>query len=314
MREKQPYIINPVTENPYELFTIPKRKVVAETTKSGKFKRVISLSKKRHHKAKQISKKRFLKLASKVLKTKKLAKTHKTKSLSKKIKKHRKQLQKTFDIYKDLLHTSKQKLSKKDIAYKKHFKLNPLGELLVINPTRKGYMKRKYRRNPIITKKQIGDVSTLLVDGAIVVAGVMAGKFAMDNLSKVKFLQKPVMRIGGQITLGSIIYLLGSQFKKIPMRYVNLLSLGIIAPAISDAVGMITKKSPTPVSEIDYEGEDYTGQEGEDYTGQEGEDYTGQETDDVDAYVPETDAYVPETDAYVPETEVSGLGEGEYTA
>jgi len=281
-RIKQPYIVNPITENPYEMFTIPSRKVLAKTSRAGKFEKVVSLSKRRHHKAKRISAKSFKRLLTKSSAKPKVAKrTHKVAKRGHKI--SRKKLQKSFGIYKDLLKVSKMRMTKKDRAYKKHYKLNPL---LVVNPRRRKSMARRKswkRRNPFISRVQIGQVSNLLIDGALIVGGIMAGKFLMDNISKVKFFQKPVMKVGGQIVLGSLVYLIGSKIKKIPLRYTNLLALGIIAPAISDAVGMFTKKGEvSPVSEIGYE-------------------------DEVSAYVPD------ETSAYIPETS-SGLGDGDYTA
>ena len=279
-RIKQPYIVNPITENPYEMFTIPSRKVLAKTSRAGKFEKVVSLSKRKHHKAKRISAKSFKKLLMKSSAKPKVAKrTHKVKR-GHKI--SRKKLQKSFSVYKDLLKVSKMRMSKKDKAYKKHYKLNPL---LVVNSRRKSMARRKSwrRRNPFISKVQIGQVSNLLIDGALIVGGIMAGKFLMDNISKIKFFEKPVMKVGGQIVLGSLVYLIGSKIKKIPLRYTNLLALGIIAPAISDAVGMFTKKGEVnPVSEIGYE-------------------------DEVSAYLPD------ETSAYIPETS-SGLGDGDYTA
>lgn len=287
MRIKQPYLINPITENPYEVFTTPSRRVVAQTDNKGRFKKVVSISRKKKRKAKKISKSAFSRLVSKlkkkrvkklhrrVIRKHKTYKRHKTYRKHSAHKVHRKRLQKSFDVYKDLLKTSGLRMTKKDRAYKKKYHLNPL---LVVNPhkRRKKMKSRKYRRNPFITSKQFGEVSTLLVDGAIIVGGIIGGKFIMDKLSNVKMLQKPMVKIGAQIAIGSLIYILGKQTKKIPMRYVNLLALGMIAPAISDAVGLITHKSGE-VSEI---GNDYD--------------------ENYGAYVPDTSAYVPE---------VGGLGD-----
>ncbi|MEM5806971.1 MAG: hypothetical protein QW474_01125 [Candidatus Aenigmatarchaeota archaeon] len=279
-RHKQPYIINPFrlkrnifSENPFEIFKVPERTMVAEIDEKGRFRKVKSITKKSSKsKAKKITEKEFQKLI-----------TTKNPLLVVNSKKRSEIMRKNAWIDDPAGH---RKAALKGWRTRRGHRKNawiddPAGHR---KAALKGWRTRRgYRKNPFITQKQIGEVSNLLIDGALIVAGITAGKFLMDNIvTKVKFLEKPAMKIGGQIVLGSAIYLIGSQFKKVPMRYVNLLALGIIAPAISDAVGLLTKKSEVkPVAEIGYQDTEFS-------------------------------AYVPETSAYVPETSV--LSENEYSA
>jgi len=271
-RQKQNYLVNPVFDNPFEIFSVPKRRVIAEIDNKGRFKRVASLSKHKKSKAKKISDSEGEKLFKKLLeKTKKVSK--KSKKVSKKSKKvSRKVSRKTHKK-----HTTM-----------KHLK-NPL--LLVGNPIRRGHMKKIKRghRNPmlgIIKEREGKELVNLAIDGSVIVGGTLIGKFAMDNLSKkITLLQKPIGKIGGHLVLGSAVYILGSRIKKIPNRITRLLALGVMLPAVVDVIDMI-KAKVSGVKEIDADEDVYL--------------------PETSAYVPETSAYVPETSAYVPETSEYG--------
>ena len=271
-RQKQNYLVNPVFDNPFEIFSVPKRRVIAEIDNKGRFKRVASLTKHKKSKAKKISDSEGEKLFKKLLeKTKKVSK--KSKKVSKKSKKvSRKVSRKTHKK-----HTTM-----------KHLK-NPL--LLVGNPIRRGHMKKIKRghRNPmlgIIKEREGKELVNLAIDGSVIVGGTLIGKFAMDNLSKkITLLQKPIGKIGGHLVLGSAVYILGSRIKKIPNRITRLLALGVMLPAVVDVIDMI-KAKVSGVKEIDADEDVYL--------------------PETSAYVPETSAYVPETSAYVPETSEYG--------
>jgi hypothetical protein len=284
-REKQNYLINPVFDNPFEIFTVPKRRVLAEIDSKGRFKKVISLRKGKKGKAKKISDNEAKKILAKISKVKKTTK----KSIKKTTKK-----------------------SKKTILKRGH--KNPL--LLVGNPIRSGVMKKikKGHKNPmlnLIKEREGKELINLAIDGGLVVGGTLIGKFTIDNLAnKIKLLQKPIGKIGGHLVLGSAIYVLGSRIKKIPNRITRLLALGVMLPAVVDLVDMI-KAKVGGVKEISEDNNLYLTE-------------TSAYVPETSAYVPETSAYVPETSAYVPETsdyapetyeyvaETSGFDDGEY--
>jgi hypothetical protein len=277
-REKQNYLINPVFDNPFEVFSVPRRRVLAEIDSKGRFKRVATIRKGKKSKAKKISDSEAKKLLAKILKSKK---SHKkiTKKSHKKItkKSHKKHTRKSTKIYPSMI-----------THYVSH--KNPL--LLVGNPKRRGVMKRikKGHKNPmfnLIKEREGKELINLAIDGSVIVGGTLIGKFAMDNLSKkITLLQKPIGKIGGHLVLGSAVYVLGSRIKKIPNRITRLLALGIILPAVVDVIDMV-KAKVSGVKEIGVDENAYL--------------------PETSAYVPETSAYVPETSAYVPET--SELGE-----
>jgi hypothetical protein len=284
-REKQNYLINPVFENPFEVFSVPKRRVIAEIDEKGRFKKVATLSKGKKGKAKKISDSEGMKLLEKVLKSKTKKSTKKShKKLTKKStkKSHKKHTRKSTKIYPSM----------GGYGYK-----NPL--LLVGNPKRRGVMKRVKRghRNPmfnLIKEKEGKELINLAIDGSVIVGGTLIGKFAMDKLSnKITLLQKPVGKIGGHLILGSAVYILGSKIKKIPSRITRLLALGVMLPAVVDVMDMV-KAKVSGVKEIGVDENVYLPE-------------TSAYVPETSAYVPETSAYVPETSAYVPET--SELGE-----
>ena len=225
-REKQNYLINPVFDNPFEVFSVPKRRVLAEIDSKGRFKKVATIRKGKKSKAKKISDSEAKKLLSKVLKTKKSHKKITKKS-------HKKHMIKT--------HRKHTKIYPSMITHK-----NPL--LLVGNPKRRGVMKRIKRghRNPmlkLLKEKEGKELINLAIDGSVIVGGTLIGKFAMDNLSKkITLLQKPIGKIGGHLVLGSAVYVLGSRIKKIPNRITRLLALGIILPAVVDVMDMVKAK------------------------------------------------------------------------
>jgi hypothetical protein len=292
-REKQNYLVNPVFDNPFEVFSIPKRRVLAEIDSKGRFKKLVSLSKSKKHKAKKISDTEGKKLLKKLLEktTKVSKKTHK-KHTRKHTKKHlTKKHTKKHTHRKHMHRKHKSKISYFAPDFTNKFPVSDLHTnpmLLIGNPKRRGNMKRIKRikrvrrghRNPmlgILKERQGKELINLAIDGSVIVGGTLIGKFAMDNLSKkITLLQKPIGKIGGHLVLGSAVYLLGSKVKKIPSRITRLLALGVMLPAVVDVIDMVKEK----VSGVKEIGVDET------------------------AYLPETSAYVPETSAYVPETSV----------
>lgn len=215
-RKRQPYIVNPVNPvNPYEIFTIPSRKVVAQTTRKGKFVKLATLSKGKKRKVKHISYKLGKKLLAKALK-----KTKKTKT--RRVKRTRKNSLVLFG--------------------------NPIKRSVVMR-------RRKYRKNPVAFLKQREgkELVHLAIDGAVIVVSSTASKILMDNIaSKIKFLTKPTGKIIGHLGLGALIYLGGSRIKKIPNKYVRLATIGAMLPAIIDIVDMVKPKL-FGVKEIGYE-------------------------------------------------------------
>jgi len=285
-REKQNYLVNPVFDNPFEVFTTPRKRILAETDTHGRFRKVVSLSKsKRHHKAKKITKKQASKLLAKAKKITKKSVIKKIKTIKRNIKKHSKRgkskvwTKTNWLTYKSLLKHAGMRPTKREMALAKKHNVNPL--LVVGNPIRSKYMKRSRRghRNPmfnLIKERQGKELVNLAVDGGLIVGGTLIGKFAMDKLSeKLTFLQKPIGKIGGHFVLGSVVYILGSKIKKIPNRITRLLALGVMLPAVVDVVDMVKSKM-SGVHEIG--------------------------VDEGNPYLPETSAYIPETSSYVPET------------
>jgi len=290
-REKQNYLVNPPFGNPFEIFSVPSRRVLAETDEKGRFKKVVSLTKHKKHKAKKIGDKAASYIIKKAQSKPKTEVVKKIKTIKKTLKKGSKKsgsrkvwTKSNWQTYKALLKEAGMKPTKKERALAKKHYVNPL--LAVGNPIRRKLMKkRKYHRNPmfnLIKEREGKELVNLAIDGGVIVGGTLIGKFAMDKLSeKITFLQKPLGKIGGHLVLGSAVYILGSKIKKIPNRITRLLALGVMLPAVVDVVDMV-KEKVSGVKEIGV---------------------------DDNVYLPETSAYVPETSAYVPET--SGLGEGE---
>jgi hypothetical protein len=288
-REKQNYLVNPPFGNPFELFSVPSRRVLAETDGKGRFKKVVSLSKHRRHKAKKISPKTASYILKKVKAKAKTKAVKKIRTIKRAIKKHSKKVgarkvwtKANWQTYKALLKEAKMKPTRREYRLAKKHNVNPL--LAIGNPIRRKVMKRrKYHKNPmfnLIKERQGKELVNLAIDGGVIVGGTIIGKFAMDKLSeKITFLQKPLGKIGGHLILGSAVYILGSKIKKIPNRITRLLALGVMLPAVVDVVDMVKDKIGG-VKELGADG---------------------------NAYLPETSAYVPETSAYVPET--SQIGE-----
>jgi hypothetical protein len=286
-REKQNYLVNPPFGNPFELFSVPSRRVLAETDSKGRFKKVVSLTKHKKNKAKKIPDKAASYIMKKTQSKPKTEVVKKIKTIKKTLKKRGSKkfwTKPNWQTYKALLKEAGMKPTKKERALAKKHNVNPF--LAVGNPIRRKIMKRrKYHRNPmfnLIKEREGKEIVNLAIDGGVIVGGTIIGKFAMDKLSeKITFLQKPIGKIGGHLILGSAVYILGSKIKKIPNRITRLLALGVMLPAVVDVVDMV-KDKVSGVKEIGA---------------------------DANVYLPETSAYVPETSAYVPET--SGLGEEE---
>ena len=122
-------------------------------------------------------------------------------------------------------------------------------------------MKKKYRRNPIVkmlSGSEVKGVGQLALDGALIVAGVTIGKLSVDALSsRFAIMQKPMVRMGTSLAIASLIYVAGSRTKKVPARVVNMVALGILLPAVTDAIDMIKGSlTKTAVATVAYGGQD----------------------------------------------------------
>ena len=223
MRKRKPYLINPVG-NPYEVYRVPTRRVVAKTDKRGRFVKVASLSRKKKHGSKKISRRTAVKLFRKAARI-----SHKKR-------------------------------------YTKRVHKNPI---MLYNPIKRRHsMRKRYHRNPmmdIFKRQESQEILNLAVDGAIIVGGTMVGKLAIDKLAeKFPIINKPYGKVASHILLGSAVYFLGKKIGKLSPRVVRLASLGIMMPAVIEAIDMVKSK----VSGI-------------------------KELPNTEGYVPDVEAYIP---------------------
>ena len=123
--------------------------------------------------------------------------------------------------------------------------------LMVINPKRRS-MRRSFRRNPLIPA-QLGDVTQLIMKGALIVAGSAGGGYVVGKLSEqFPVMQKPLVRIAAFVGGGTVAYLLLKKVKQLPQGMAASLAVGFMIPAIMEAKDMLLAKMggavPVPVS------------------------------------------------------------------
>ena len=103
---------------------------------------------------------------------------------------------------------------------------------------------RKSHRNPFNFKGAMrGFADTgMLIDGSLVVGGMIATTLAMDYASsKIAFLSTPIGKGLGKLGLAFLVKQ-GGKFAKINSRYTNMLALGVIVSAVKDVSEIILPK------------------------------------------------------------------------
>ena len=237
----QPYLVNPpLALNPFEVLTIPHRKEVAHTDSRGRFVKVASLTKKRHHKAKKISRKaasRLFKKAAKLGLVHHFKKhTHKAVTASHKGKKSSKPRRSHLDIVRS---------GHKGFAGLDSWQLeNPL---MMINKHRSHKsMKKHTRRNPLmsmVSGSEVKSAGKVILQAALLLGGMkVATKISDAVTEKFPTMGQPLPNLLLHLGLGSLIYVAGSRVKKIPQSVVNALAIGMILPAASQAYDMVASK------------------------------------------------------------------------
>ena len=117
---------------------------------------------------------------------------------------------------------------------------------------------RRYHRNPImkmLSGSEMKGVGQLAINSALIVGGVIGSKLILDKLSaKFPALNTPYVKIGSQLALAAAVYIVGSRVKKIPARIVNMLALGMMVPAATEAYDMIKAKNTGSVATVSYAG------------------------------------------------------------
>jgi len=262
-REKQPYLVNPpLALNPFEVLRVPARKLVAHTDSKGRFTKVGDITKKRHHKAKKISRKTAVRLFKKAAKLKKAEVKHLFKRKHKAAKRVVKHATKKSAPSKTSKHAG-HKISAKQQRAMQRGRLKPSTRMMydelrkaagLSNPimlvNSKHRRKSMKRRNPImkmLSGSEMKGVGQLAIDGAVIVAGVTIGKLAIDKLAaQFPTLSSPIAKLGSHAVLATLVYVAGSRVKKIPARVVNMLALGVLLPAVTDVVDMVKAKIGSP--------------------------------------------------------------------
>ena len=264
-REKQPYLVNPpLALNPFELLRVPARKLVAHTDSKGRFTKVGDITKKRHHKAKKISRKTAAGLFKKAAKLKKAEVKHIFKrhhKAAKRVVKHAKKIVRRHTAKKVVRHTKrhltashKRAMQRGRLAPSTRFMYDELRKraglinpIMLVNSKRRKSMKR---RNPImkmLSGSEMKGVGQLALDGAVIVAGVTIGKLAIDKLAaQFPTLSSPIAKLGSHAVLATLVYVAGSRVKKIPARVVNMLAIGVLLPAVTDVVDMVKARISAP--------------------------------------------------------------------